>query len=125
MSVRGAAGWIALALLATTWVGCKSEAETVVETWEELGEIIADNQDDCDALAEAIGEFQSEHGDLFASDMTPIYEEIDSDPELRFRMERAMADLQTDDFACREHTEVRKVSRELFGSLIDASGSAE
>lgn len=116
---------VALLIVASSLLGCRSEAEQVVETWEELGNVIAESGDDCDALAEELSSFSDEHGGFFASDMTPIYEEIMDDPELWYRMERALADIQADDFACRDHAEVQKVSRELFAGLIDAVDAEE
>ena len=99
--------------------GCSNEAEKVVETWEELGEVIDENRDDCAALAEALREFEEEHADVFSADLRPLYDEIDDEPVLRYRMERAMAHLESEPFECGEDPDVQEAANALFGDLLD------
>ena len=55
---------------------------------------------------------------MFSADVRPIYEEIDRSPELRFRMERAFAELQADDLVCRDDVEVQRAAKALFDGLL-------
>lgn len=105
--------------------GCTSEEEKVVETWEELGELIDEHRDDCEALAEALEEFEGENADVFSSDLRPLYEEIEDDPDLRFRMERAMAHLETQPFECGNDPAVQAAASSLFGDLLGEENSEE
>lgn len=105
--------------------GCSNEAERIVETWEELGEVIEDHRDDCAELAEALTEFEDEHGEMFAADTRPLYEEIHADPDLRFRMERAFARIEAEDFECRDNEAVQAAASALFGEIIEETETAE
>lgn len=108
----------AVLVLCCALLGCSNEAEKVVETWEDLAVLIGDNQQECSELATALDEFREGHAAVFAADVRPIYEEIDRSPELRFRMERAFAELQADDLACRDDVEVQRAAKTLFDGLL-------
>jgi len=119
--VRTWALWLGIILLSAGALGCSNEAEQVVETWEELGELIEEHRDDCGELAEALTEFEEDNGEMFSADTKPLYEEIHADPDLRFRMERAFAQIEAEDFECRDDEAVQKAASSLFGDILEAT----
>lgn len=125
MSLRpiGLAGALLAALLAV--VGCSREAEKVVESWESLGSDLEKHASDCGALAEALRAYQRDNATLFAADMQPIYQEIADTPELRFRLERALAAVHEKDYVCRNDPRVHAAAAELFDELLEATGANE
>lgn len=118
-ALRSAASlFLVLVIACCGLTACSNEAEKVVETWEDLATLIAEKQGECRELSVALDEFREEHAPAFSADVRPIYEEIDRSPELRFRMERAYAGLQSSDLPCRDDVEVQRAAKELFKGLL-------
>ncbi len=97
---------------------CSNEAEIIVERWETLADIIAENGDDCDALATELAEFRQENADTFSANMRPLYDEIEQDPALRMRLEHTFARLEVQDFSCQSDEQVQNEARALFDELL-------
>ncbi len=98
---------------------CSNEAEIIVERWEALADIIAENGDDCDALANELAEFRQDNADVFSVEMRPLYDDIEQDSELRMRLEHAFARLEVQEFGCQTNERVQNEARALFDDLLE------
>ncbi len=107
------------ALLAFGALSCSSDNEKVVASWEKLGDIIRVYQDDCPALAQALSDFHTENDAHFSAQAKTKYQAIYNDPDLRLRMERAMAGLESVSFKCREDQKVQEATHKLFAEVLD------
>ena len=97
---------------------CSKDAEVIVERWETLADIIAENGDDCETLASELAEFRQDNAEVFSVEMRPLYDQIEQDPALRMRLEHTFARLEVQDFACQSDERVQNEARALFDDLL-------
>ena len=102
-------------------VGCASEEEKVVETWESLATAVENTQYDCEALAETLSSFRSDNPDVFSSSSRKLYTKIYDDTDLRVRIERAYARIESIDYECRKDAAVQDAAAELLADFLPQS----